>query len=375
VKILHVLGSFGVGGLEKVVKDIVLHSWHGTEPSICVIKGSGRFSRDVAAAGIPVFNLNAGSSRAEIIKQIYQITKSSNIDIVHCHDLTSWLFSSFVTVRTGRPLVVTKHGIEENATIKNIVLAKGLSQFTKRIIAVSPDVAQFLAKKYFINPERIVTIFNGIPPSNQLYDRGDVKELIGLHRNAFVIGTVTRFYPVKNVLMQIDLIQGLKDIIENVKYVVVAPLSGPSFEEIEKHIALKGLGKYVHLLGYREDVARILCAMDVFLLTSLSEGTSIALLEAMQANIPVVVSRVGGNPYIVKDGVNGLIFDLDQPEMLMRRVVELHANPELRDMLGKNAGEEAKKYAIEQTTRRYYEEYCRVSSRMGPNCARNAQHS
>ena len=172
-----------------------------------------------------------------------------------------------------------------------------------------------------------------------------------------------KIYPVKNLAIQIKLVNQLKSLIPNLAYVIAAPYEGAYFHQITALIDSMNLRKYIHLLGFRPDIPLVLSSFDVFVLTSLTEGTSMALLEAMQTGLPVVVSNVGGNSHIISNGQNGFLFDLQDPDMLKEYIMELYKDPKLRRNIGDKAAETAKKYSVDHMALQYKNEYCRLCSK------------
>ena len=120
-----------------------------------------------------------------------------------------------------------------------------------------------------------------------------------------MFGTVARFDPIKNHKMMLQAFARVLLQIPNAKLIVVG--DGEERNNIEQLIVQLGLQENVILTGYKEDPTLYLAAFDIFLLSSLSEGTSMTLLEAMSLSKPCVVTDAGGNPEIIKHGVNGFV--------------------------------------------------------------------
>jgi L-malate glycosyltransferase len=109
---------------------------------------------------------------------------------------------------------------------------------------------------------------------------------------------------------------------------------GPERGRIEELVARHQLAPHVRLLGLRSDVARLLSAADLFLLTSVSEGIPLAVIEAMAAGLPVVATRVGGVEEVVQDGATGLLAPSANPAALAEHVLQIAASPDLGRQLG-----------------------------------------
>ena len=364
IRILHVVENFGVGGLEQVIKTLTLCSSPLIKPHICVLRWTGAFLEDLNHRNIPWWKLQSSpDSRGfrSVVKELCSVVAGADIDIIHCHDLKSWFYAAFVARRTKTKLLVTRHGSFDRRTLKQMALVQFASLSTDRVIAVSPDIASDLVVRYHTPARKVGVIVNGLPPPPDTPPHpGSAKLRLGLDPDSFVLGTVTRFYPVKNIPLQLELVEALRSSIPNLAYVIAAPIKGKHFQEIDAIIEAKNLRSHVRLLGFRPDIPEVLPAFDVFIMTSHTEGTSMALLEAMQAGLPAVVSNVGGNAYIISSGINGYLFDLDQFQALKDLVLKLHADPSLRQRLGEAAVETSRKYSAASMATRYEEEYFRI---------------
>jgi glycosyltransferase involved in cell wall biosynthesis len=155
---------------------------------------------------------------------------------------------------------------------------------------------------------------------------------LGIPKDAIVLGTVARLDPIKNHAMMIDAAARLSENHENLLLVIVG--DGPERVSLEKRIEEQGMRQHVRITGYRRDARYCYGLMDVFLLTSFSEGTAMTLLEAMAAGLPVVATRVGGNPEIVRDGETGYIIESGDTDSLVDRLNRLIENPAMKSEFG-----------------------------------------
>jgi glycosyltransferase involved in cell wall biosynthesis len=125
-------------------------------------------------------------------------------------------------------------------------------------------------------------------------------------------------------------------------------------ESLKRQVSELGIDHAVSFLGLRNDVPSILAALDLFVLPSLSEGLSMALLEAMSAAVPVVASSVGGTPEIVQDGQTGLLVSPENASELADRILEIINNRDKSKLLGERGRE---RVAKEFSTARMFEQY------------------
>jgi L-malate glycosyltransferase len=205
-----------------------------------------------------------------------------------------------------------------------------------RVVGVGEAVRQALVANEGIPAQRTAVIYNGIP-LNTFYradsvERAAVRREIGLDENALAIIQVARLDHLKDHRTAIRTIARVVAQCPHAKLVLVG--EGPERGAIEAEIARLGVGEHVRLLGLRQDVARLLAAADVCLLTSISEGIPLTLIEAMAARLPVVATNVGGVDEVVDAPRTGLLGPSGDDEALATAVLELAADADRRAAMG-----------------------------------------
>lgn len=360
--VVHCVSFLRVGGMEQVVKSLVTQPCPGTRQSVCVLRKTGIFSEEIASAGVKVYaeHLAKGATSLSIVRVLLAAVRRERASIVHCHDLFAWQTAVLARIATGGRLKVifTKHGHFEQLDTSLRIQARLLAAFTSRIVAVSEDIRQEFQTRLGIGEKRVDIIVNGIDTSRfQIpLSKEEAKKRLGLAPDSFVAGSVTRFFPVKNIEMQVDMVERLSERLPKLRYVLVAPLSELG-DRIIADAQNRKLSDRILFLGRRQDIPELLRAMDVFILSSHSEGTSMALLEAMAAGCPAVVSRVGGNAQLVQDGANGFLFQPGDLDEMCRRVTELHDNPGLHKLQASRAVAKSGGFGFREMARRYQELY------------------
>jgi colanic acid biosynthesis glycosyl transferase WcaI len=173
---------------------------------------------------------------------------------------------------------------------------------------------------------------------------------------AVVISHISNFRPVKRVH---DLVYAMKMVSRKdpgTKLMLIG--DGPERISVERLVKRLDLEEYVTLTGFRSDVANLLKCSDVVVLCSETESAPLTLLEGMSSGLPVVATRVGGIPEIIKDGVNGLLVQSKNPEAIAEKILELNSDPEMRRSLGEAARETVlEKYTAEKIVGQYLETY------------------
>jgi glycosyltransferase involved in cell wall biosynthesis len=149
---------------------------------------------------------------------------------------------------------------------------------------------------------------------------------------------------------------------DNVKLLIIG--DGPLREKLETHAKTIGVDSRTIFTGFQVDPQRYLKLMDIFLLPSLSEGTSMTLLEAMSFSKPCVVTDAGGNPEIILDEFNGFVTPNRDMHAFTSGVLKLLNNNALREKMGKNARERYENsFSVENMTNMYQDLYIKVQTK------------
>ena len=235
-----------------------------------------------------------------------------------------------------------------------------------RIICVSEGVRGVVLEREGIDPEKVKVIPNGVPLAPEESDPVTEREMLaelGLEPDNEVVGLVANLNrTVKGVRYFIEAAPAIVAARPRVRLLVVG--EGRDRGRLEALAERLGVADRVRFTGFRSDVHRLYPLMDVSALTSLSEGLSITILESMSHGIPVVATRVGGNPELVADGETGILVPPRDPEAFAEAVIGLLANPQERRRMGVAGRERAEReFSQDQIARRYEALYDEV---LGP---------
>jgi len=203
-----------------------------------------------------------------------------------------------------------------------------------RIVAVSEAVRKVAVTREHLDPDRTSVIHNGIVTAEEPHvDRLSVLRQLGLDEEALIVGMVSNLNrAVKGVRYFVEAIPEIVKREPRARFVIFG--RGGEKEALSNLAAELGVADYLVFAGYQEDMARFYSAMDVSVLTSLTEGLSIALLESMSHGLPVVVTRVGGNPEVVLDGQTGFLVPPKDTAAFADKVVCLLLDRDLRARMG-----------------------------------------
>lgn len=277
---------------------------------------------------------------ARCILYLYRIMRQTKFDLVHTHGYFADIIAMPVCKLLGVPQISTCHGfISNDSTLKLYnLLDKIILRFCEKIIAVSSEIMNDLVRSR-IDESRIVVIQNAVQSSyrNREFEdhRVDNRRRLSVDRDVFVMGYVGRLSEEKGVRYLIHAASLLKKDKESFKLLILG--DGPKRYELETLARLQGVDENIEFLGFQNDIEKWLPALDAFVLPSLSEGTPMALLEAMSAGLPIVATAVGGVPGVVSDGVNGFLVEPGDVYGLKEKMLALYENAELRNKLSAGA--------------------------------------
>ncbi len=266
------------------------------------------------------------------------LLRRERVDLIHAHQYTPFFYSLLARFLYRRPPVLfTEHGrhFPDYPRPKRRAGNRLLLEQRDRVVGVGQAVRQALIHNEGIPARRVGVIYNGIDLDgfgNGAHDRAAVRRDLGVAADDFVILLVARLDYLKDHATAVRTIQRVAQSRPNAKLVLVG--EGPEKARIEALVAQQQLGAQVRFLGLRKDVARLLRGADLFLLTSISEGIPLTVIEAMAAGLPVVATRVGGLAEVVADGTTGCLAPSGDDAALAEQVLRLADEPALRHRLG-----------------------------------------
>jgi glycosyltransferase involved in cell wall biosynthesis len=288
------------------------------------------------------------------IFQCCGLVRQENVALIHAHEFRANAFGALVAKMCGIPLVATVHGKNYYPDRSKRRMAYRWVSRVAHMVAVSNDLRGFLEERVGIAQNRITVIYNGVDTIREesLAQQRLLKSEFGIVEDEFVIGIVGSLYPVKG---HTCLFRALKTVLAHhpkTRLLVIG--EGKLEQTLKQEVSELGIERAVSFLGFRNDVPRVLPLLDLFVLPSLSEGFSVALLEAMSVGVPVIASKVGGNPEIVVSGETGYLVPPQRSEELASRIIELISDQESARLLGERGRE---RVAREFTMARMLEQY------------------
>ncbi len=262
--------------------------------------------------------------------RIYRFLRGFRPDVVHTQHMAAFLDAALATRLAGvGALVHTDHSKYYPTEKRRYLLAERvLSGLADAFCAVSRHTRRELAQHEGIPESRIEVVYNGFDfealPGER--DRAEIRSALGIPPDAPVLGAIARLEWQKGLDLLVAAMPRVLRQLPAARAVIVG--GGSREEELRRQIEELGLGRRVHLAGWRTDATRFLAAIDLFVMSSNFEGMPIALLEAMAMSLPILATAVGGVPEMVEDDVSGRLMRDRDPHSFGRTAAEMLGDAE-----------------------------------------------
>lgn len=342
-RICHLVENLERGGLERMVVDLAIEqSAKGHDVDVVCLFGEGALAGELRASGIQV---TASRKRRGLdlsaVRRIATHLRSRRVSVLHTHNATANYLGALAALAAPAVVIVnTRHGMGDarhGLRRERLYRCSMLRTFAVALVCEASR-RSFVANK--IIPERKAQVVpNGIRLSNidpsTPEKRSAALGKLGLPPESLYVGTVGRLNPVKDQGTLLRSIAIARQSCQNIFLLVVGggALMGPLVEQARAC----GVSDRVLFLGDRSNVPEILPAIDIFALSSLTEGYSMSLLEACASALPIIATNVGGNREIVGTSGAGLMVPAGDPVAMSKAIVELGNDAALRLSMG-NAG-------------------------------------
>lgn len=327
MKILHLIDSSGIYGAEKVLLDLMQRQQAvGIHPILGSIGGKDEGEKKLETAalrsGLTVhcYRMRSGMNLVGAVR-ILRSAQSLGVNILHSHGYKPNILMGMIPSSLRRiPLLCTLHGWTGTTRFSKIScytwLECRLLKYLDAVVAVSE--AQLQDKRLLragIDQSKLYRIYNGIDQDNtatvpKILD----EEIQGFIKKGKTIVSIGRLSAEKNFETLVDAISILKKSEGDIKLVIIG--DGSLRNSLFQKITENGLEANILLAGYKVDARRFLPLFDILVISSVTEGLPITMLEAMSAGVPVIATAVGGIPEVIRDGVTGLLVPARDPVKL-----------------------------------------------------------
>lgn len=343
--VLHLVYRFDTGGLENGVVNLINHGTRYRHAVLAMTEVAPGFSRRVQRADVSFHALHKPPGHgAKLYPKLVALFKQLRPAVVHSRNLGT-LECQVAAWWAGVPARVHgEHGRDvddpDGTRRSRQWLRRAYRPFVHQYVALSQDLADYLTHRVGVPPRRLNQIYNGVDLTRfQCADgaragaRVPLRDGPNFGPECFVVGTVGRMVPIKaQTFLSRGFIQALvmrPDLAKRMRLVMVG--DGPLRAECKQLLSAAGVADLAWLPGERADVPDVMRALDCFVLPSMGEGISNTILEAMASGLPVVATRVGGNPeLVVADGpeATGALVAFGDVPALAAQLVALADAPE-----------------------------------------------
>lgn len=346
MKVLHVITGIDRGGAEGHLVELIRHQRaSGKTVAVAYLRGQGYWAETFRKLGVEVHFLGLrfyGDPRPW--RRLRQIIARSGFALLHAHLPPAELYTrlALLGLEPRLPVVITKHNEERFAPGPfQKMLGRWVGSRAQKVISISNAVQRYMTGPALgLDARKFRTIYYGIDAAPFAAVRSEeiaaVRKQWGLADDALAIGFVGRLVPQKDIDTLLRGFALLADRCEKARLVIVG--TGALETALRQRAAELGVSNRVVWAGFRDDIAAVMGAFDIFALTSIFEGLGLVLLEAMAARRPVAATRVGAIPEVVVEGETGFLVGPREPEALAAAFEKL-SDGALRARLGE-AGRE-----------------------------------
>ena len=352
VKVLHVINTLGGGGAEMNVVRLAQYADRARVQCHVAYCGTWPLEAVVSGSGLATFRMDETLPRVKslrtprIIARLLGYIREHQIDVVHTH-----LFSAHAWGATAARLARVKvlEHVHDHRYLDCELLAQGglartrqferatyLAKLSHRIVVLTNQNREYLLERVGICASKVLVIPNGLPPRGVLPNaqaRSALRRQLNIPHDAIVLLGVGRLANEKNFAVFISAMELLRSEVPGLRALILG--EGPGRASLQRQIDQSGLTRTCQLVGYRTDMQRYYDSADIFVQPSIVELQSLAMLEAMQAGLPVVVSQgVGCNDDLITHGESGFLVHPNRSGLWAETIRELVRQPDLRARVG-----------------------------------------
>lgn len=356
MRILHVINNFSLGGAEILLdKMLPLFAGKGINNYVYVFESVDSDLERSVMVRSHVFYSDAGNIYSpRQVFPLYRLLQQQQFDIIHVHLFPAQLWAGIADLlgRTGVPLITTEHSTNNR---RRRLLFRPLDAWMysryRKIICNSHATETALLDWLPHVREKTEVICNGIETA--LFSRAvsyDLRAEFSLPDNSFLILSIGRLETEKGFPI---LLQALAKTRANIFLIIVG--DGSLKSDLQRLACALGIESRIRFMGMRDDVARIIKSVNLYVQSSTWEGFGLAAVEAMAGGLPVIVSRVPGLSHVIGDA--GLVFNEGDFSQLAAYINQLEANPLKREAMGKASIRQAQNFALTEMVGRYIQVY------------------
>ncbi|MCA9131781.1 MAG: glycosyltransferase [Planctomycetales bacterium] len=336
--VCQLLHTLNVGGAELLAQQFALRAAKQFRPVFVCLDALGSLGGQLRQQGFTVEVLQRRPGfDSRCAWRLANVLRREKVQLVHAHQYAPFFYSALARLCGAHyPILFTEHGRDfpDFRRPKRVLANRLLLRRCDHVVAVGNYVRTALVDHEGLSAKRIEVIYNGVDASRfdpQRALREIVRRELRLQEDEFAIVQVARLNRLKDYGTALRAIAQVCRVYPQVRYFLVG--EGEEQATLQRLRQDLGLQRQVTMLGPRSDVPRLLQGMDLFLLTSVSEGIPLTLIEAMFSQLPCVATGVGGVPEVVVHGQTGWVVAPQRPDELAAGILKLVQADELRQRL------------------------------------------
>jgi glycosyltransferase involved in cell wall biosynthesis len=365
--VVHVFSGDLWAGAEVMISHLLPASQRAGLRVMALALNEGTLVDHLRRQGVETYVVHESRhSFAPLLMRAARLLRTKGDIVLHAHrykeNVLAWLLSRW---GGARALITTLHGLPEPAPLGATSWRRTVgrldqwllrSRFT-RVVAVSEELKRVLVGRFGVSADRLAVIWNGVPLPPRDATAGSRRQ------GPFHIGSVGRLVPVKGFELALETVALLRRDLGHVRLSILG--GGPLRERLEARARELGILDCLDLRRPEIDPLPFYRSLDAYLNTSLHEGMPLSVLEAMACSRPVIAPRVGGIPEAVRDGQEGFLLDVRDPEAFAARCRTLLADASLREVMGDRARDRVRTcFSVERMAQAYAEIYECAYARM-----------
>lgn len=361
INVLHLISSFQVGGLEKLLIDLLKNQYPSNIDFTVVVinnKINEDLKKELLETKYKVYFLNRkeGHKHPRYLFELFNIIKENKIDIIHSHTYGSKMWS--ILCKVFNPKIKTIYTVHDTNIISKLNKINFLLHkfFVDMNIAISNAVFNECIQNSLT---KVITVYDGIDTKKYFPKKTEFME----DRILKIINIARINHKKKGQDVLINALKECKDKGLKFQCNLVGTIHNYTEDDRATYIYLKNLVKELNLeneiqfLGTRNDIPELLSKSDLFILPSRYEGLGLVILEAMASKVPVIVSNIDGPAELIKQGENGLLFESENANDLAETIKYLYEKKTVIKELTENAYKFVQDFDISVMNEKYFDVY------------------
>lgn len=326
----------------------------------CVLRKKDALNDFFMSQGIKIRYLGKTKFDPSTFMTLYKIIKEEKIDILHLHQYGCSDFGRLAGFIAGVPVILHSHDTDPHYPLYQRIADLILAHFTDRVIAVSDAAKESTIEKRSIRENKVIVMHNALP-LQEFHEltpdqKKEERRRLGINPDYRIIGTVTRLREEKGIKYLLEAAAEVLKVFPKIIFLIKG--DGPLREELQNLSKKLNIEENViFYYGFVRDIQEFYSIFDINVMASVTEGSPLALLEAMAMGKAIIATDIGGPKDILKDGETGLLVPVKNPRMLAHKIIYLLENDQERERLARNAKKESEKYDIEVYVRKLEKEY------------------